>query len=432
MTAVGEVEKSTEPSPKAKSSLLGWCRSWLWKRALRLIISMAHVFVVACLVFALVLACFVYIPWTGISKADRQDLANVDAFSKDWWSKRSFKAWSTAKELALLSWMAYSKPSDVEDFCKRDDCPYSLLGTIRPTYSEQVCFLFGRKSQDKKTLIIVFRGSDDPTDWWDNINCYSIKEGDSDGKMGYEKKKIGLHSGFANRYGHFEHAIRNELERIYEWPTLQSVAPQQVQLPEQIWITGHSLGGALALISAHQLQKDELMPGELKGRLQGVFTFAQPMVGKNKFLGECKSELDRKYVHFVNDNDIVPRLAPSYQHFGLMVHLKGDQVFMSSEHMERPKEPFSLEDSSSVLEPEKNNLFHKASFTIAQQSPAEGAAAPKGDNLSLQKLAGEFIHEFRESFFTADHSIILYNTKIETVIEFIRTSNSDSETTVNH
>jgi triacylglycerol lipase len=80
-----------------------------------------------------------------------------------------------------------------------------------------------------------------------------------------------------------------------------------------IWITGHSLGGALAVLCAAQALFVSRVP------VQGVYTFGQPRVGTKDFADAVNAMLGSGIVRFVNDRDIVPRVplfSMGFCHYG--------------------------------------------------------------------------------------------------------------------
>jgi triacylglycerol lipase len=80
-----------------------------------------------------------------------------------------------------------------------------------------------------------------------------------------------------------------------------------------IWITGHSLGGALAELCAAQALFVSNIP------VQGVYTFGQPRVGTKDFADAVNRKLGSGIFRFVNDRDIVPRVplfSMGFCHYG--------------------------------------------------------------------------------------------------------------------
>ncbi len=90
---------------------------------------------------------------------------------------------------------------------------------------------------------------------------------------------------------------------------------------EAIYITGHSLGAAMAIIAAYKLAtEDEYKPILGSDRLKGVYCFAPPMVGNADFAQQWASvtALRGKLFTHIFENDIVPHLPPvdGFVHFG--------------------------------------------------------------------------------------------------------------------
>ena len=85
-----------------------------------------------------------------------------------------------------------------------------------------------------------------------------------------------------------------------------------------LWITGHSLGGALALLAAAYLR----FPADAKilsTQIAGVYTFGQPRVGTADFATLCNNDFRSFYFRYVNNLDIVTRVPPriiGYAHAG--------------------------------------------------------------------------------------------------------------------
>ncbi|KYF83459.1 hypothetical protein BE17_10665 [Sorangium cellulosum] len=86
-----------------------------------------------------------------------------------------------------------------------------------------------------------------------------------------------------------------------------------------LYITGHSLGGALAVLTAARIYTNGDVE-ELRSVLRGVYTFGQPMVGDRTFARAVGRKFERKLFRHIYRNDIVPRLPPRtlghFEHFG--------------------------------------------------------------------------------------------------------------------
>jgi hypothetical protein len=96
-------------------------------------------------------------------------------------------------------------------------------------------------------------------------------------------------------------------------------APEAQGKLEALFITGHSLGAAMATLIAARLFTDSKY-GEIRQRLRGVYTFGQPMIGDAGFAARAGELFGDRLFRFVYANDIVPRLPPlstgCFVHFG--------------------------------------------------------------------------------------------------------------------
>ena len=68
----------------------------------------------------------------------------------------------------------------------------------------------------------------------------------------------------------------------------------------KLWLAGHSLGGALAVLAASHLGK---------GVVEGVYTYGAPRVGDAEFVATLPSCVHRRFVH---RDDLIPRIPPAW------------------------------------------------------------------------------------------------------------------------
>lgn len=86
----------------------------------------------------------------------------------------------------------------------------------------------------------------------------------------------------------------------------------------QLYVTGHSLGGAMAVLAAARLSIDRNL--DLARLVRGVYTFGQPAVGNKDFADEFEERIGARLFRHSYAYDVVPQLPPAWSdrfvHFG--------------------------------------------------------------------------------------------------------------------
>lgn len=131
----------------------------------------------------------------------------------------------------------------------------------------------------------------------------------------------GLHSGFDAAVGTV-------------WPKIQPIIESRIAPDKPVFFTGHSLGGALAILAAaraaHLADPPEIV----------VYTFGSPRNGGREFFDDYTPGLGDSTFRLIHGNDIVPTVPPTliggYLHVGRAIQCASGGLFDPSTIM--PKE----------------------------------------------------------------------------------------------
>lgn len=109
--------------------------------------------------------------------------------------------------------------------------------------------------------------------------------------------------------GFVHYGFAEALESVF--PRLRDVLAELRSGGRSVWFTGHSLGGALAMLAAARLHLEE---PHLTA--DGVITFGQPRTCDATLAAACNKAFRNRMYRFVNNNDVVPRLPldPPFAH----------------------------------------------------------------------------------------------------------------------
>ena len=153
-------------------------------------------------------------------------------------------------------------------------------------------------------VVISFRGTDGAFDWLTNFHFTQ--------KSDINRRK-GIHKGFQSSYAKFRDKIRLHL----------------ADDKTKVWITGHSLGGAMAACCAYDLVSQG-------AQIDGLVTFGQPRIGNKKLAEFLDEKLGDRYLRLMNEDDPVPLLPPSiggilpaYWHCGKRIKFFGNEIVTS-------------------------------------------------------------------------------------------------------
>ena len=143
---------------------------------------------------------------------------------------------------------------------------------------------------NKEEYVLAFRGTepDEITDLLADLNAIPR------GAMTHGL----VHSGF-----------RGELDKLWDAVVTHHGKGHQ---NKKLFITGHSLGAAMATIATSRFEED--------CKVEQLTTFGSPRVGTRKFV----KNIETSHVRFVNNNDIVtkvPLFIMGYKHHGVLKYI---------------------------------------------------------------------------------------------------------------
>ena len=175
-----------------------------------------------------------------------------------------------AYSLALCAELAYQDEAPIQ--AKTASWGLSNFKFIDSGLSTQV-FVAG----NDELVIVAYRGTEDVTDFIADIRALQV-----DGPWGK------VHKGFSKA-----------LDRVFDEvaATIESFRSGG----QSLWICGHSLGAALATLTAAQLKTQDTA-------INGIYTYGEPRSGDPDFARHYEAALKERHFRFANNNDAVTRI----------------------------------------------------------------------------------------------------------------------------
>lgn len=179
--------------------------------------------------------------------------------------------------------------------------------------------------EDAEKIILAFRGTEPSRlqDWLTDLDLFQIKR--LNGRV---------HQGFYNAFDNLwasKLRIWNDNKEIEKKTDLKDILEDLLtENKRPIWVTGHSLGGAMAVLGAAAcgLELQEKFKPDIN-----LYTYGQPRVGDKDFNNSLLNNITTMF-RIVNNNDIVARIpidfikkipALNYAHVGELIYLDTNQ-----------------------------------------------------------------------------------------------------------
>ena len=140
----------------------------------------------------------------------------------------------------------------------------------------------------EKSNIIAFRGTQTQVEWWHNLQAIQQDYRDLENNKLYGR----VHRGYLT-------IVRNQINSLL----FEAVKQLNPELP--CYVTGHSLGAAIATLAAFEIA---LNFPEIRKNLQ-LYTYAGPRVGDRDF-AQAHSKMIPNSYRIVNLSDFVPLVPP--------------------------------------------------------------------------------------------------------------------------
>lgn len=199
-------------------------------------------------------------------------------FDQAWLAKPGF-SWLKAYALASASKLTYASPTEMQRVLHQR---WRMGGRVFSIGDTQ-----GFVATGDRVSIVAFRGTEGLGDWLHNIDILGTDFPPTGGRV---------HGGFVRAWSVVGDLVRRALDEGQG---------------RTVWFTGHSLGGAIAVLAA---------AAEAARKPAGVVTFGQPRLLDRTGARTIANLFGQDYVRIVNDTDVVARVPPFYRHAGRLFH----------------------------------------------------------------------------------------------------------------
>lgn len=228
---------------------------------------------------------------------------------------------TVAHLLGVLAAYSYADTDTVAMLMTRMGLPRSRVRRIglhvEPMFIVSTAYLV--QSEDGRLVLLAYRGTE-PTrvvNWLTDLDLYPDRIAL---RLGEEERVHEVHGGFYRNVRATRFLVVEALRRALDGRPVDG-GDDELAGMEALYVTGHSLGGAMASLMGLMVASDPHY-ASLDAVLRGVLTFGQPMIGGPDLAAACDGDarLRERVVRYVYGRDVVAHLPPrdtgDFAHFG--------------------------------------------------------------------------------------------------------------------
>lgn len=200
---------------------------------------------------------------------------------------------------------------------------------------------FVLQSEDGRVVLVVYRGTEpfNLANWLTDADIHSEQV-----TIGVGDQNFTVHPGFYRNLRATRSPIIAALDRARRG---RSILDEDVAVDhpmQALYVTGHSLGGAMASLLGLLLLNDPAY-APLRPTLRNIYTYGAPMIGPDSLADAiADSGQDQRFLRFVYRRDVVPFLPPwglgRYRHFGAEFRPNRDEDGWERADAPRAQAPF--------------------------------------------------------------------------------------------
>ncbi|KAL5650107.1 hypothetical protein ACJX0J_040916, partial [Zea mays] len=253
----------------------------------------------------------------GASAADsvqKADTVSSALLSIDAQEAEDMRRLFASAETAMEAWAMLATSLGRNSFIKSD--------------FEKICFLDNISTDtqvaiwcdsSRRRLVVAFRGTEQSR-WKDlRTDLMLVPAGLNPERLGGDfKQEVQVHSGFLGAYD----SVRNRIMTLIKYAIGYDDEEDAENIPRwHVYVTGHSLGGALATLLALELSSSQMAKNG--AIFVTMYNFGSPRVGNRRFAEVYNAKVKDSW-RIVNHRDIIPTVPRlmGYCHVEAPVYLK--------------------------------------------------------------------------------------------------------------